>query len=173
MRAAAPIAALRTIGPVATKRRPTAAEARAAWEQLADREAIVTVADLQARWNLTQQRVQQLADLDSFPEPLSGRYGAVWLAADIDDWSRDYNERPGKPGPRSHALPTRELADVDADADRQAWETVKRSGGLATTADLAAKWGITERAARNRTKRDGFPPPAIAGRWLRAEIPTS
>lgn len=158
----------RTIRFVASKP-PGAAKARAAWDELRGRRAVVTAADLQTLWNLTQQRVQQLLATDDFPEPLSGGYGAVWLLADVDEWSHKYNERPGKPGPRSQALP---LADVDAAADRATWQTVQRSGGLVTTTELAELWGITERAARNRTKRDGFPPPASAGRWLRAEVIT-
>ncbi|MDQ8044574.1 MAG: hypothetical protein REI11_08210 [Patulibacter sp.] len=151
-----------------TKRRPGAAQARAAWEQLAERKAIVTAADLQARWGLTQQRVQKLvAPTAGFAEPISGGYGAIWLAADVDEWTQANKTRPGKPGPRS-AMP--ELGVADADADREAWQAIKRSGGLTTIAELAAEWGITERAARNRTKRDGFPEPVTAGRWLNAEI---
>jgi predicted DNA-binding transcriptional regulator AlpA len=154
---------------VATQRRPTPEQARAAWDELAELGAAVSVADLQQRWNITQQRVQQLVALDGFPQPISGGYGSLWLAADVEDWRRRHNERPSKPGPRPQSLPA-PSAKQDAAAERTAWAIVERSGGLVTIADLADLWGIGERAARDRTKQHAFPAPASTGRWLRAEV---
>jgi hypothetical protein len=69
--------------------------------------------DLAARWGISPQRVRQLAEKPSFPEPVRTAGGsALYLADEADAWRREHElgvlERlhspnaPG-PGPRQRA----------------------------------------------------------------------
>jgi hypothetical protein len=64
---------------------------------------LVNVAGLAEQWGTTPARVKELMRNKAvpFPKPVVDQErGKLWLAAAVDAWLREYNARPGKPGPK-------------------------------------------------------------------------
>ncbi|HEX7322677.1 MAG TPA: hypothetical protein VF299_07040 [Mycobacterium sp.] len=59
---------------------------------------LMSTAEIAAELQVTRQRVYQLRDLAAFPEPLADlRAGAVWDAAAVRKFAREWERRPGRP----------------------------------------------------------------------------
>lgn len=81
------------------------ATAERLWAELNDPRVggLVNVSGLAEQWSTTASRVKELMRNKSLPFPapvVDQERGKLWLAAAVDTWLREYNARPGKPGPK-------------------------------------------------------------------------
>lgn len=82
------------------------ATAERLWVELNDPRVggLVNVNALAEQWHTPPARVKELMRNKTvpFPKPVVDQErGKLWLAAAVDAWLREYNARPGKPGPKA------------------------------------------------------------------------